>query len=114
MRSDVADLKQQLEDRNVDFYAWCQDEMMISDILTKEKKEKFGLDGLIRDNRLEILLNRDNMVTYSELDNDYIISGRRLRDKIAPRKGPPMRKKLKTGAGIKTEAGIKTGAGIKK
>ena len=107
MRSDIADLKQQLEDRNVDFYAWCQDERMISDILTKDKKEKFGLDGLIRDNRLEILLTRDNMVTYSELDNDYIISGRRLRDRIAPRKGPPMRKKLKTAAGIKTETGIK-------
>ena len=41
MRSEIADLKQKLETNEISKYCWIQDEKMIADILTKEKKEKF-------------------------------------------------------------------------
>ena len=40
MRADVADLKQKLEVGEISKYCWVQDEQMLADILTKDKKEK--------------------------------------------------------------------------
>ena len=40
-------------------YCWIQDERMIADVLTKEKKEKFGLDDLMKLNRLDVLKNEE-------------------------------------------------------
>ena len=53
---------------------------MIADILTKEKKDKYGLDDLMKENVLPILKREDNCVTYSE--GEFLIPGRKLREKL--------------------------------
>ena len=93
MRSDIADLKQKLETNEISKYCWIQDEKMIADILTKEKKEKFGLDDLLRDNKLDVLRSEDNCVTFEGAE--FHITGRKLREKLTPKNKTPLRKKIK-------------------
>ena len=94
MRADIAYLKQKLEEKKVDKYCWIQDKRMIADLLTKEKKEKFGVEDLIRDNRLDVVKNEDNCVEFK--NDEFEITGRKLRDKILPAPKVPRRKKIKT------------------
>ena len=49
MRSDIADLKQKLEIGEISRYCWLQDENILADILTKERKEKFWLDDSLKE-----------------------------------------------------------------
>ena len=76
MRSDIADLKQKLELKEVNKYCWMQDERMLADVLTKEKKEKLGLDDLMKENKLDIAKNEDTCVKYT--DGEFEITGRKL------------------------------------
>ena len=92
MRSDIADLKQKLELKEVNKYCWMQDERMLADVLTKEKKEKLGLDDLMKENKLDIVKNEDNCVKYT--DGEFEITGRKLQDKLVPIPKITKRKKL--------------------
>ena len=94
MRADIADLKQRLEFKEVDKYCWIQDERMIADILTKEKKEKIGLDDVMKENVLDIAHSEDNCVTYA--NGEFDISGRKLREKLLPKPKLPKRNVIKT------------------
>ena len=93
LRAKVSDLKYQLEENVVESHCWLQDEEMITDILTKDKKDKFGLDDLMKENYLDAITKLQNRVRYVE--GDYKIDGRKLRDKLAPMKPPPRKKPLK-------------------
>ena len=93
MRADVADLKQKLEVGEISKYCWVQDEQMLADILTKDKKEKHGLDEVLRDNKLKILKSEDNCVKF--VDGEIEINGRKLREKLTPKTTIPFRKKMK-------------------
>ena len=93
MRQHVFALQSHLEGGEVWSLNWLPDELMVSDILTKEMKTKDGLDSLMYKNRLGAVITRDNSVMYR--DNEFEISGRRLREKLAPKKNPPMKKKVK-------------------
>ena len=66
---------------------------MIADVLTKEKKEKLGLNDLMTENRMDIVKNEDNCVRYR--DGEFEITGRKLRDHLIPRPKIPKRKKLR-------------------
>ena len=82
MRQHVFVLQSHLEGGEVESLNWLPDEMMVSDILTKEMKTKDGLDSLLYKNRLGAVLTRDNSVMYR--DNEFEITGRKLREKLAP------------------------------
>ena len=84
MRSSIADLKQKLEEKDVESYGWLQDEEKVADILTKEMKDKFGLDEIIKENRLRCMQNNDNIVMVE--DGEFIMRGRKLREKVQKRK----------------------------
>ena len=92
MRAYVADMKQRLENGEVTRYCWVQDEHMISYILTKDKKEKFGLDDLMRDNKLYTVRTEDKSVQYE--DGEFSLWGRKLRDKLMPKTKVPTRRKV--------------------
>ena len=62
-------------------------------VLTKEMKTKDGLDSLLYKNRLGAVLTWDNSVKYR--DGEFEITGRKLRAKLAPKKNPPMKHKVK-------------------
>ena len=94
MRADISDLKQKLEEKEIDNYCWIQDERKIADLLTREKKEKFGVEDLMRDNRLEVIKKEDNCVQFK--DGEFEITGRKLRDKLLPLPKISERKKIKT------------------
>ena len=90
MRSDIADLKQKLETREIfSRYCWLQDKNILADILTKERKEKFGLDNLLKENKLSVLKTEDNCVKCEE--GEIMITRRNLRDKLTPKKKVPFR-----------------------
>ena len=93
MRQHVFALQSHLESGEVESLNWLPDEMMVSDILTKEMKTKDGLDSLIYKNRLGAIMTRDNCVRNQE--GEFVITGRKLREKLAPKKNPPMKKKVK-------------------
>ena len=93
MRADIADLKEKLESRDVDKYCWLQDERMLADILTKERKEKLGLDGLMRDNILDVVQSENNCVAYN--NGEFEITGRNLRERLLPNPKLPKRKTVK-------------------
>ena len=89
MRANVVDLKQKLEVGEISKYCWVQDEQMLADILTKDKKEKHGLDEVLRDNKLKILKSEGNCVKF--VDGEIEINGRKLREKLTK---IPFRKKM--------------------
>ena len=93
MRADILDLKLKLEVCEVDMYCWVQDEKMVADILTKEKKEKYGLDDLLKENKLDVVNNEDNCVKY--VNGEVEISGIKWREKVTPKPKIPMRKKMR-------------------
>ena len=93
MRQHVFALQSHLESGEVESLNWLPDEMMVSDILTKEMKTKDGLDSLLYKNKLAAILTRDNSVRYQE--GEFVITGQKLREKLAPKKNPPMKKKVK-------------------
>ena len=66
---------------------------MLSDVLTKEMKYKEGLDNLLYKNRLDSVTTRDNSVRFDS--GKFEIRGRKLRDKLAPKKNTPIKKKMK-------------------
>ena len=80
LRAAVADLKQKLEENDVICYSWLPDELMIADLLTKEMKDKFGLDDLLKENKLQCIMNQDNYVMAS--GGEFIMKGRKLREKM--------------------------------
>ena len=94
MGSDVEHIKQELEDENLESVCWLQDENMLADILTKDKRDKFGLEELIINNEMKVIENLNNRVMYR--DGDYVIEGRKLRDKIVAVSKPPKRRKMKS------------------
>ena len=51
------------------------------------------MDSLLYKNRLGAALTRDNSVMYR--DGEFEITGRKLRAKLAPKKNPPMKHKVK-------------------
>ena len=60
--------------------------------MTKEKTDKFGLDDLIKENRLPVLQNLHNRVQFN--NGDYELTGRKIRERLASMKPPPRRKPL--------------------
>ena len=101
LRADIADLKQKLEFGEVNKICWLQDEQMLADILTKECKEKLGLDDLMKENKMDALKSADNCVTYDE--GEFSISGRKLREKLIPLPKIPKRKTKKSPTDKKEE-----------
>ena len=80
MRSSIADLKQKLEENEVESYGWLQDEDMVADILTKDMRDKFGLDEIVKENRLRCVTSSDNTVTAE--GGEFVMKGRKLKDKM--------------------------------
>ena len=80
MRSSIADLKQKLEEKDVESYSWLQDEEMVADILTKEMKDKFGLDEIVREKKLRCVISADNTVTAE--GGEFVMRGRKLKGKL--------------------------------
>ena len=80
MRSSIADLKQKLEQNEVDSYGWIQDDEMVADILTKDMKDKFGLNEVVMENRLRCVTSDDNKVTAE--DGEFVKTGRKLKEKL--------------------------------
>ena len=80
MRSSIADLKQKLEQNEVDSYGWIQDDEMVADILTKDMKDKFGLNEVVMENRLWCVTSDDNKVTAE--DGEFVMTGRKLKEKL--------------------------------
>ena len=62
LRNDVEYLKQMLEFGEVSSFKWIQDELMLSDILTKDKKQKIGLDDVLEKNKLDVVMKNEDMV----------------------------------------------------
>lgn len=89
MRQHVYTLQQHLKNGKVQSNNWLPDEHMLSDILTKEMKNKDGLDSLICKNRLGPIITRDNSVRF--VNGKFEISEGRLRAKP----NPPMKRKIK-------------------
>ena len=80
MRSSIADLKQKLEENEVESYGWLQDEDMVADILTKDMRDKFGLDEIVKENKFRCVTSSDNTVTAE--GGEFIMKGRKLKDKM--------------------------------
>ena len=80
MRSSIADLKQKLEENEVESYGWLQDEDMVADILTKDMRDKFRLDEIVKENRFRCVTSSDNTVTAE--GGEFIMKGRKLKDKM--------------------------------
>ena len=80
MRSSIADLKQKLEQNEVNSYGWIQDDEMVADILTKEMKDKLGLNEIIMENRLRCVTSDDNKVTAE--GGEFVMTGRKLKEKL--------------------------------
>ena len=95
MRSDVADLKQKLEDGDVECYCWTQGEEIIADLLTKEMKSKFGFEELLRDNRLRCIMLQDNCVSFEK--GEFLMKGRRLKEKLIAKAKKPMLRPARVG-----------------
>ena len=66
---------------------------MIADVLTKDIKYKEGLDDLLLRNKLKSIITRDNSVSYQS--GEFRISGRKLREKLAPKVNSPIKRKVK-------------------
>ena len=101
LRADIADLKQKLEFGEVNKICWLQDKRMLADILTKERKEKLGLDDLMKENKMDALKSADNCVTYDE--GEFSIWGRKLREKLNPLPKIPKKKMKKSPTDKKEE-----------
>ena len=67
--------------------------MMLADILTKEMKHKEGLDNLLLKNKIDSITSRDNSVRFES--GEFQIKGRKLREKLAPKKNSPIKRKMK-------------------
>ena len=93
MRQHVYALQQHMEHGEVQTFNWVQDEAMIADVLTKEMKHKEGLEDLLLKNKLQSITSRDNSVSFES--GEFQITGRKLRDKLAPKKNNPIKKKIK-------------------
>ena len=93
MRQHVYALQQHAETGEVQTFNWTQDEDMIADVLTKDMKYKEGLDDLLLKNKLQSIITRDNSVSYQS--GEFQITGIKLRDKLAPKKNNPIKKKIK-------------------
>ena len=79
MRSSIADLKQKLEDKDVQSYCWMEDSDMVADILTKEMKDKWGLNEVMHENRLRCIKKEENIVT--EEAGEFLIRNRTVKAK---------------------------------
>ena len=77
MRSSIANLKQKLEQNEVDSYGWIQDDEMVADILTKDMKDKFGLNEVVMENRLRCITSDDNKVTAE--DGEFVMTRKNYR-----------------------------------
>ena len=93
MRQHVYTLQQHAETGEVQSFNWTQDENMIADVLTKDIKYKEGLDDLLLRNKLKSIITRDNSVSYQS--GEFRISGRKLREKLAPKANSPIKRKIK-------------------
>ena len=93
MRQHIYALQQHMENDEVQSFNWIQDELMLADILTKEMKQKEGLDDLLLKNKIHSITSRDNSVNYAS--GEFQIQGRKLRDKLAPKMNSPIKRKMK-------------------
>ena len=78
LRSVIADLKQKLETKEVASFVWITDEFMPADILTKEKKSKEGLSGVMNENTLNVVNRNFNVVT--EENGEFTMRNIRVKD----------------------------------
>ena len=93
LRSDVHILKQHLEQGQLEKVVWISDKQQIADILTKDKRDKIGLDEMLRDGRLRIVNSRDYYIFHD--GQDYVTIGKALREKIVGKQNiTPIKKKL--------------------
>ena len=93
LRSDVAILKQFIEEKMIDKIVWIDDPHQIADLLTKDKCDKIGLDEMMRDGRLRIVTNRSNYIYHD--GRDYKMVGQAIKNKIVkPFNKIPIRRKL--------------------
>ena len=93
LRNDVEYLKQMLEFGEIASFKWIQDELMISDVLTKDKKQKIGLDDILARNRLDVVTKDEDKVVYH--DGEFSIKGSGLRRRLSPKPKMPKRKRKK-------------------
>ena len=53
LRPVIKDMKEKLEDGNIDKFGWLEMKEMISDVLTKEKFSNTDMEKVVGDNRLD-------------------------------------------------------------
>ena len=64
LRQSVANLKQLLEEKDVEQYSWIEGTEIVADALTKEGSKRKELDEIIGENKFEHAQTKDNLVTY--------------------------------------------------
>ena len=62
LRQSVAYLKQYLEDKEVDMYAWIEGKEIVADILTKQGSKRDEVDEIMVDNYFRNALDTKNCV----------------------------------------------------
>lgn len=70
LRQSVANLKQTLEDGEVDEFSWIEGKEIVTDILTKQGLKRVVLDEIVNDNEFWYAQNKDNLVV---IKNEEII-----------------------------------------
>ena len=95
-------LKEFVKEKIVECIVWLPDELMIADILTKEKVTKIGVMEMFCYGELNVVRNRENLITFE--NEDFVMKGRHLRKQIIKSKGIPMKKKAKAKEVAKDEA----------
>ena len=79
LRSCIADLKQKLEEKDIESYEWLTDDFMVADILTKEKKSKEGVDDIVLKNHLPVVNKGYNLVV--EEDGEFLMKNPKMKEK---------------------------------
>ena len=64
--------------KEIESYEWTTDELMLADLLTKEKKTKEGFDELITDNKSEVVNKGFNKVT--EDGGEFLMTNIKTKD----------------------------------
>ena len=93
MRPDVDILKQMLENKEIERIHWIPDELMIADVLTKEKVTKIGVFELMAYGKLKVVTNEDNYIHHDS--KDFCMKGKHLRSTIIKAKKTPIKKRKK-------------------
>ena len=77
LRNCYTELKDRLENGDIQCFVWLDTDDMVADILTKDTKENLDITDIIRENRFRLANNEDNIVSYKE--GDITINNRKVK-----------------------------------